>query len=200
MTACRLSEQLSAGRCNGQGLPSTACDFRLARSPQPPPTCAPLPAQVGQQSGAFAAALLVGDLRASEPVQWELGSVEVLHAPQDDGSQPEAGPHRWAPLRPSGVGLVGTWVRPRCACAGPGPALASPTPIPASLLPVLQGRGRPVPAAARNPAHAPRPRAPRPRRRFPALHRSGGGAPGCLPAACPACWSKREGAKGGGGG
>ncbi|PSC69378.1 dolichyl-diphosphooligosaccharide-glycosyltransferase subunit 2 [Micractinium conductrix] len=50
--------------------------------------------QVGQQSGAFAAALLVGDLRASEPVQWELGSVEVLHAPQDDGSQPEAGPHR----------------------------------------------------------------------------------------------------------
>lgn len=50
--------------------------------------------QVGLQSGAYEAALLVGDTRTAHPLLWTLGEVEVLHPPLDDGSQPQAKPYR----------------------------------------------------------------------------------------------------------
>jgi oligosaccharyltransferase complex subunit delta (ribophorin II) len=50
--------------------------------------------QVGTQPGTYDAALLVGDSRSAQPVDWSLGEVKVLYAPQDDGSQPEAKPYR----------------------------------------------------------------------------------------------------------
>ncbi|KAL4853920.1 Dolichyl-diphosphooligosaccharide--protein glycosyltransferase subunit 2 [Chlorella vulgaris] len=50
--------------------------------------------QVGLQSGAYTAAIIVGDTRAAQPLLWTLGEVQVLHAPLDDGSQPAAAPYR----------------------------------------------------------------------------------------------------------
>lgn len=50
--------------------------------------------QVGTQPGTYDAALLVGDSRSTQPVEWALGEVKVLYPPQDDGSQPEAKPYR----------------------------------------------------------------------------------------------------------
>ncbi|KAI7837704.1 hypothetical protein COHA_008497 [Chlorella ohadii] len=50
--------------------------------------------QVGTQPGTYDAALLVGDTRSAQPVEWALGEVKVLYPPQDDGSQPEAKPYR----------------------------------------------------------------------------------------------------------
>ncbi|EFN54670.1 hypothetical protein CHLNCDRAFT_135274 [Chlorella variabilis] len=50
--------------------------------------------QVGLQSGAYDATLLVGDTRSAQPVQWSLGEVQVLHPPLDDGSQPEGAAYR----------------------------------------------------------------------------------------------------------
>lgn len=60
----------------------------------------PLPAcprvQVGQQGGAYDVALLVGDARSAQPLDWALGFVTVLLPPLDDGSQPQDKPYRWA--------------------------------------------------------------------------------------------------------
>jgi hypothetical protein len=50
--------------------------------------------QVGLQSGAYTAAIIVGDTRATQPLLWTLGEVQVLHAPLDDGSQPAAASYR----------------------------------------------------------------------------------------------------------
>lgn len=71
------------------------------RCPTLDPAAAPLPRrlpwlQVGLQSGAYDATLLVGDTRSAQPVQWSLGEVQVLHPPLDDGSQPEGAAYRCA--------------------------------------------------------------------------------------------------------
>lgn len=50
--------------------------------------------QIGVQSGAYDAVLLVGDTRSAQPLSWALGEVQVLYPPLDDGSQPAAAPSR----------------------------------------------------------------------------------------------------------
>eukprot|EP00887_Chlorella_sp_A99_P000048 scaffold16.g48.t1 len=66
------------------------------------------PADVGMQGGGYAAALLVAGTNVGSPLEWELGSVELLHPPRDDGTQARHGAGRSgcppdAPLR-AGVG------------------------------------------------------------------------------------------------
>lgn len=53
-------------------------------------TSAAVAKQVGPVSGDFALSLVVGDSGVAEDVQWTLGTVTVLHAPKEDGSQPAA--------------------------------------------------------------------------------------------------------------
>lgn len=50
--------------------------------------------QVGLQGGVYDAALLIGDTRSAQPLEWAVGTVQVLYAPLDDGSQPVAAPYR----------------------------------------------------------------------------------------------------------
>lgn len=52
-------------------------------------TSAAVAKQVGKVGGEFALTLVVGDSGMAEDLQWTLGRVEVLHAPREDGSQPE---------------------------------------------------------------------------------------------------------------
>ena len=50
---------------------------RVLLTPALPARLDPLPAQVGMQPGAYDAALLVGDSRSAQPVEWALGEVQV---------------------------------------------------------------------------------------------------------------------------
>lgn len=158
-----------------------------------------LSAQVGTQPGAYDAALLVGDSRSAQPVEWSLGEVkvrpcaapaaagcthvvhwckkwgpvagcavagwctaahafppcctssglhadscttmalcpQVLYAPQDDGSQPEAKPYRCGPARK------------QCREMSPRPCSGTSLPLPpCGQCFVLAGNAVPASAAA----------------------------------------------------
>jgi hypothetical protein len=78
--------------------------------------------QIGVQSGAYDAVLLVGDTRSAQPLSWALGEVQVLYPPLDDGSQPAAAPSRCQEW--TAACLLSMLPACRAGCRGHAPLLA----------------------------------------------------------------------------